>query len=653
MIRTRVTRLLLLLLVLLGALWAPAAPAGKRPSAPGEPSIVVEARAVASRSRPEATAILEEYLGGSPNPALVPWVELNAGEIRRLSGDFEKARHFFVRLRDEFPEHELHEAALLGIAMVDAGETPSGNQLATMALLDAPGAPPSLDADRWRLLALDASSHADEAKAKDCAQKAIASAAGDAEVTARVMATIRKIPAALSLVPPPTVPLDPSMATLERLRLAMEQRDFALAKKIAETYIATFPESRSVGEARYALARIEKGDPVRTDVVGVLLPLSGEYMLAGERLKEMISMANENAPNPITLVFRDEGGTPEKAVAALQSLVTEHGAIAVLGPLLKESSKAAAEVAQSLRVPLVTFSPAEGLTTDRDFVFRGFMTPEQQVRALVEHVMVERKLTDFAVLAPDNPFGHNVAETFSTEVISNQAPPPRVVYYDPSQADFRRTAQELACKDPKARAGELARLRAIARARGANPDTVVLPPSVSFDAILIPDAANRVALVASALAYEEFAIGTFRPKYDSRSILVMGLNGWHDDHLATDGGKYVRGGIFVDAFDPHDASPSVSAFVAAATPRLQETPGVVEAMAFDATRLVLDALAHKPTSRESCRNLLVQARLADPVAQGASFNERREIDRQFLVFVVGSQAVERFGGFEPAPMEPE
>lgn len=631
---------------------APFALAGKK-ALKEEPPIVLQARSVAATDRVEALAILEDYLASNkPSRELIPWVLLNAGEQRRLSDDYDKAREHFVNLRDRFPEHPLRESAILGIAIIDSGERPSGNQLATMALIDPQGAPPSLQADRLRLIALDALARSEPAeKILDIGKRALAAASGDPMVELRVRSSLSKVPGLFDS-PQAEGPLPGGEANLRRLRQAMESRDHENARRIAESYIATFPESPSAAEARYAIRRMDKNDPFKANVVGVMLPLSGAFAMPGARIKAILQMTNEQAGSPLTLVFKDEGATPESARAAVESLAMDSGAAIILGPLLKETAREAADTAQALRVPLLTFTQAEGITENRDFVFRGFLTPEQQIRALLDHAMGERGLKVFGILAPDTPFGHLVGDAFSLDVVSRGGPAPSSVYYDPGQGDFRKAAVRLAKKDPASRSGELARLRSQARARGMDPSKVVLPPDVHFDAIFIPDSAGRVPLVTSALAYEEFAVGTFKPKYHSVSVLVMGMNGWHHDSIAVDGGKYVRGGVFVDAFDPRDPSASVESFVQAARSRINEEPGIIEATVYDSFRIVQLALATHPGNRETMQKALYQVELKDPVAGGGRFNAEREVERKLLLFQVGSESVERWRGFE-APPEPE
>ncbi len=618
--------------LLLGAS-TPAAPRGEE----SPPSIVRQARAVALEDRAEAVALLESYLGRNPQPTLAPWVALEAGEQRRLMGDVAAARTHFLRVRDTWPDHPLHDAAVIGIALADAGEFPSPNQEATLSLLDADGVPPTMQADRCRILAWTASRRGGagtEVKALVQRARAAAEEAGDPVLRERVARLVE------ATGPPPPPPAVRTEDLLARAQKALAARDIDEARALAQRFLEAFPASPDAREARYVLARIAHGDRQDPRVVGVILPLTGPFGPPGLRLKQVLEFALARSGSRVRLEFEDAEASPDDTVKALERLTLEKHAVAVIGPLLKENAAAAAEAAQALHVPLVSLSQSEGITRDRPWVFRAFLTPEEQIRALIEHAVGIRGFNAFGVLAPDNPFGHLAADLFSACAADRGAQVVRTIFYDPTAGDFRKVARELAAKDYKARAGEYAHLKALARAKGADPDKVVLPPDVTFQAIFIPDGWQRVSLVASALAYEEYAVGTFRPTRDATPMLLMGLNGWHDDQLAVDGGKYVRRAVFVDAFDPRDGTPAIASFVDAYREAFQREPGVLDAIGYDALRFVLQALGTGVVDRRTLRDALVATVLESPVAGGDRFDENRDVVHALRVFQVGARAME-------------
>ncbi|NIQ94532.1 MAG: hypothetical protein GWN87_10185, partial [Desulfuromonadales bacterium] len=60
---------------------------------------------------------------------------------------------------------------------------------------------------------------------------------------------------------------------------------------------------------------------------------------------------------------------------------------------------------------------------------------------------------------------------------------------------------------------------------------------VDFDALFIPDYADRVGMIAPQLAY-----------YGIEELPLLGINGWNSPDLLRVAGAFVEGAIFVDGF---------------------------------------------------------------------------------------------------------
>ena len=84
------------------------------------------------------------------------------------------------------------------------------------------------------------------------------------------------------------------------------------------------------------------------------------------------------------LIIRDSGGDPDLAVAAVRDLVLDHRVAAIIGPLSRVAAEAAAQEAEKLWVPIITLSQKEGVSEIGGYVFRYFLSNEQQARALAD-----------------------------------------------------------------------------------------------------------------------------------------------------------------------------------------------------------------------------------------------------------------------------
>lgn len=595
------------------------------------PAVIEAAAAMAASDRSGAIALLETELSGKVDTVREPWLLLWAGEQRRLSGDTAAARSWFEQLADRYATHPLKEPAMLGMAVIDADDTLSGNTLATLQLLSDAGVPDSLNADRYRLLArIAADEGSSTSKVRELVTKAIAYAESDATVKIRVHATLGDLLSeaqASELTGVDVAAAAESPGAQEqlvfRIKATMTAGEFDQAIALSERFMELWPDSDWQQELEYTIKRAEAGDVVNSRKVGVLLPMSGQYAPAATRFKQSIELANGTGDDAIELTFADTEGDPEATIAALERLVLEEGCVAILGPLLKDGVMDAAAVAQALNVPMVALSQSENPTDAGDYVYRGFLPLHQQVEALLTHAIEARGYQNFAILYPDNDYGQSARDLFTQIAATQGGTVVRQQAYDPSASVFLEAARQLGGKSEGSGGS------------GAASN----PPTIDYDALFIPDNHQRVALVASALAYEEFPVGTFRPGYGISGLLLMGLNAWNNPLLVEAGGQYTQGSVFVDAFSPKSSDPNVSAFVSSYTGEYGRTPGVIDAVTYDATRLLTQAVRESDGSRESVRDTLGGVQLKDPVGTGAYFGADREVSRELLVLTVTSTGI--------------
>jgi ABC-type branched-subunit amino acid transport system substrate-binding protein len=617
---------------------------GEGKPAPKPPALVLEAEEIGATNRMAGIAKLEEYLAGKTDADVRPWAMVWAGEQRRLANDRTVARAWFERAAAEYPSHPVKAGALVGMVLVDAEKGLSGNAIATLSMADDKSLPDTMNADRYRVLTRDAvTSGMSGPKVRDLARKALAFAADDPDVLARVSADIGPL-ASDEKGKPRELPTEVPMANAEDTALARLRADLAAdkyeaVKESGRTFLASWPDSPYAKEVGYLIRRADAKDPAVAGRVGVLLPQAGKYTQVSERIREMVDFANRSLGGKLELVYFNTGDETGDPVKGIEELVLQKGCVALLGPMLKEHIKPAAEAAQGLGVPLVTLNQTQDPQSAGDFTFRAFLPVDQQVEALLDHAMKTRGLSSFAILHPRNPYGEGARDAFAAAVERRGGKVGRVVSYDPNAKSFLGAARELASRDYKAGAAELARLRSQAKAKGMDPAKVVLPPSVEFQAIFIPDAWQRASLVASALAYEEFPVGKFRPQWGMEPLLLLGLNGWNNPEIGKAGGDYMQGAVFVDAFLPTSTSPDIESFVDAYKSAFNRRPDVIDATTYDAVRLLNAAVIAGGTDRDAIRKELSEAKIDRPVAGGDHFGADRDVERTLLVLTIDGNSI--------------
>jgi len=604
----------LLVGALFGLLLAPSsdAQAAKRKTAE-DPAIVRQAMSLAVTDRNEAISVLEEYLKEGSNRELLATVALYLGEQHRLNSDPVAAREGFDLVRSDYGDEDAADFASLGLALLDYAESPSGNTLATLDFLPEKNAPPTMNADRYRILALEAeAAEANTKEIESLARKSLGYAAADPVVESRANRDLAH------LLPDETKGADEladipqgagaDAAAIERARKAMYEGDFARAQKQAQAVLDNFPDSPYALHARWIRAQASAGDPYEPLKVGVLLPLSGTYAPPGGQIRQALEYAARGSG--VELVFRDTAGDPDKAVEQFEGLVLDHGVSSVIGPLLKDNAMAVAPEAQAAEVPLITLTQTAGITGAGEYIFRGGVTSAHQIEDLTDFSMGQLGHRTFAIFAPSNAYGSTSRDAFKAAVEERGGQITRVVMYDPGKNAFGAEAGELQAMD--------------------------------FDAIFVPDNWQRVAMVASSMAYAELAVGGFSPGFKRTPVPLLGLNGWHNQSLAEQGGQYIQNCYFVDVFDGEEGPPEQQSFAAGYEGSVGHMPGVLEALAYDSALIAFDAAREQPKNRAILRDYLASAKVQGTLT-GGSFDEAREIPRRMMVYVIREENMEKSG----------
>ncbi len=377
---------------------------------------------------------------------------------------------------------------------------------------------------------------------------------------------------------------------------------------------------------------VQLADKIAFDryTIGCLLPLSGPYQPFGTRALDGIQMAFHDLQQiqtglPVRLVVKDTASDPQEAAAAMASL-TEDRVAGVIGPIA--SAESAAEVAQEARIPIMVLSQREGLTDIGDYVFRYFITSRMQANALAAFATQTLQYRRFAILYPEEKYGRDFRDLFWDAVYREGGRVVALESYDPQQTDFAAAIKRLVGShyklpadlkpmrqgldllgpleaipgytppDPEEEAPETVRTR-----RKKDPEADALKPVVDFEAVFIPDAPQMLGLVAPQLAY-----------HDVVNTTLLGTNLWFSTKLLDAAGEYVQGAILTTGFFPQSQHPAVRSFVTRFESIYGRKPGFIEAIAYDAARVMLVTVLHPDAwLRAGIRHRLLNLEQTDAV----------------------------------------
>lgn len=359
--------------------------------------------------------------------------------------------------------------------------------------------------------------------------------------------------------------------------------------------------------------------------VGVLLPLSGRYAAFGELVKRGMELAQTafRPALPVRFIYRDTAADAAQAERQLAELAISERVVAVAGPLVGSAAQAAARRANREQVPMLTLSQKEGLAASGFYVFRNALTGALQVRALADYAMGERGLTRFAMLYPETGQGTQLADQFSAEIARRGGSLVARQSYAPEQTDFRREVRLLLGLDPDA-ADEDEDEIPVAAGEVSPPKE---PPP--FEALLIPDYAERIALIAPQLVF-----------YGLEGAQLLGTNGWNDPQLVQQAGAFVEKAVFVDGFFRYSPYPFVKDFTERYYAAYGSEPTILEAQGYDVAGILLSLLSRPEIqSRDALRRALLDLDNYPGVTGATRFDFQGEAVKSLFLLQVRDGAI--------------
>ncbi|MCC6276912.1 MAG: penicillin-binding protein activator [Oligoflexia bacterium] len=376
-----------------------------------------------------------------------------------------------------------------------------------------------------------------------------------------------------------------------------------------------------------------------SNVVGVLLPLSGKNAQAGQKALRGLQLAfgifGKNSSG-IKLAVIDSEGTSEAAQKAVERLVTEDHVIAIVGDITSKSAQVAAQKAQELGVPCLTLSQKQGLTEIGEWIFRVSLTPDMQMRALADFAVQKRGLKRFAILYPNDVYGTEHATAFWDYVLLNGGQVVAAQTYAPDEKDFREAIQRLAGtfyeedrgKELAYRLNEWKKAQTSKSAR-LKPPKDILPPVVDFDALFIPDSPKVIGQISAMLAYN-----------DINNVVLLGTNLWNSPQLPVRAGKAVENSLFFDEILSAETNPNFSRFSNEFHGAFGYKPDIIESQAFDAGVTLLSAMK---ASGFSSSRAAIRDQLFNVSTTGASgilkMSPRKEIEKSLIPLTVTKGSV--------------
>ena len=225
--------------------------------------------------------------------------------------------------------------------------------------------------------------------------------------------------------------------------------------------------------------------------VAILLPLTGPQAELGQNMLRAAQLAFNGQPDA-PLDVRDTAGTPAGAAGAARAALANGDGV-ILGPLTSSETAAVSPLARAANVPVLAFTsdPAQA----QPGVWVLGITPDQQVRRLLDAVAAENK-TRIAAVLPDNPLGAALGSGLRQAARDAALPPPVVQNYGSGGlSDALKVASGFEARHPAA-ASDSAASSADPSAPPPAPPSVPVP----FDALLLGAVGDQLGQAVPLLA---------------------------------------------------------------------------------------------------------------------------------------------------------
>ncbi|HTR03501.1 MAG TPA: ABC transporter substrate-binding protein [Thermoanaerobaculia bacterium] len=299
----------------------------------------------------------------------------------------------------------------------------------------------------------------------------------------------------------------------------------------------------------------EKPAPLQGIKVGFFGALTGPtatFAISGKNgatlAIEEIDRAGGVLGRPVELLSEDDRGEASEAASAVSKLITRDHVVALIGENASSRSLAAAPIAQSYGVPMISPSSTNVEVTKKgDYIFRVCFIDAYQGKVLAAFARKNLKAQTAAILTDSrSDYSVGLADAFRTAFTGAGGRVVADAKYAEGDSDF---SAQLTALTP------------------SNPD-VLFVPGYYTDAGLIARQARSLGVKAT----------------------LLGADGWDSPKLVEIGGEAMEGAYLSNHYSVDDPSPAVRRFVEAYEAKYGAEPDSIAATSYDAMRLLADAI---------------------------------------------------------------
>jgi branched-chain amino acid transport system substrate-binding protein len=337
--------------------------------------------------------------------------------------------------------------------------------------------------------------------------------------------------------------------------------------------------------------------------LGLIVPKTGQVAQYGIAVENAATLAVEevNAAGGINgkqveLISYDNKADATESINVFNRLVDNDKIVALVGPVISSTSLAVAPLAEEKKIPMISPTATNlAVTPDYSYVFRACYTDPYQGGTVAKFASENLGAKTAAVLynAGDD-YSTGLAEAFKATFEAAGGTITSYEGYTADDKDFKAVLTTIKEKQPE----------------------------VLFN----PDYYNTVGLIAGQV--KEVGLDT----------IMLGGDGWDD--VQKDYADVVDGYFFANHYATDDPDPIVQNFIKAYQDKYEgNTPNALGALGYDATKIMLDAIAKAGSTEGEKILAALQATDADAVAGHVTFDENGDPQKSVSMIKVEGGAL--------------
>jgi ABC-type branched-subunit amino acid transport system substrate-binding protein/predicted negative regulator of RcsB-dependent stress response len=417
---------------------------------------------------------------------------------------------------------------------------------------------------------------------------------------------------------PTTFPGD--LALIRLIELFAAKGEDHQAERNLRIFLNRFPAHEYAQTATETLKSLKSRLKASQYVIVAMIPTSGRHSPFGTEVYNGIKLALEKGKETlgltsVGLIVIDSETDKGLLRFQLSEAIAEYKPLAVIGPLFSRDLPLVAELAEKTETPFLT--PTAALADVRrlgTYLFNTSASFFQQAHRLADYAVQYLGYTRFGILHPDTAYGQELARLFAQEARQFGGEIIAVESYKETDTDFGLPIKRLKIEDLK-RHG---RTKTVPMSKGGT--RVVYEPG--FDAVFLPGRSSQIGLLTAQLLFYDVKVG------------FLGNSTWNSPDLLRAADRTIEGDIFVDGFFADSADPTIHDFVIRYRLRHQADPTSFAAHAYDATRVVLDAVTRGATSGRAIRDQLMRSPDLPALSGPAAFGPNGSLDRKLFVIEI-------------------